>query len=114
MITKALGDLVTGKVSARAMGGPILVGQLSGQVARVGAEAFLAFMALFSVNLAILNLLPIPVLDGGHLALLGIEAVRGRALSIEVRNRLMQVGFVIVLAIMAWAVGNDVLRLFGL
>jgi regulator of sigma E protease len=113
MITKALGDLVTGKVSARAMGGPILVGQLSGQVARVGLEPFLAFMALFSVNLAILNLLPIPVLDGGHLALLGIEAVRGRALSIEMRGRLMQVGFVIVLAIMVWAVGNDILRLFG-
>jgi regulator of sigma E protease len=113
MITKVLGDLVTGKVSARSMGGPILVGQLSGQVARVGLEAFLGFMALFSVNLAILNLLPIPVLDGGHLALLGVEAVRGRALSIEVRGRLMQVGFVIVLAIMVWAVGNDILRLFG-
>jgi regulator of sigma E protease len=114
MITTAVGDLVSGKVSARSMGGPILVGQLSGQVARVGMEAFLAFMALFSVNLAILNLLPIPVLDGGHLALLGVEAVRGRALSLEVRNRVMQVGFVIVLAIMVWAVGNDILRLFGL
>lgn len=114
MITKAVGDLVSGKVSARSMGGPILVGQLSGQVARVGLEPFLAFMALFSVNLAILNLLPIPVLDGGHLALLGVEAVRGRALSLEARGRIMQVGFVIVLAIMAWAVGNDVLRLFGL
>lgn len=114
MITKVLGDLVTGKVSARSLGGPILVGQLSGQVARVGAEAFLAFMALFSVNLAILNLLPIPVLDGGHLAILGVEAIRGRKVSIEVRHRLMQVGFVIVLAIMVWAVGNDILRLFGL
>jgi regulator of sigma E protease len=114
MITKAVGDLVSGKVSARSMGGPILVGQLSGQVARVGLEAFLAFMALFSVNLAILNLLPIPVLDGGHLALLGVEAIRGRALSIELRARIMQVGFVIVLAIMVWAVGNDILRLFGL
>ncbi len=114
MITKVLGDLVTGKVSARSLGGPILVGQLSGQVARVGIEAFLGFMALFSVNLAVLNLLPIPVLDGGHLALLGVEAVRGRALSIEMRGRLMQIGLVIVLAIMVWAVGNDILRLFGL
>lgn len=114
MIVKVLSDLVTGKVSARSLGGPILVGQLSGQVARVGIEAFLSFMALFSVNLAVLNLLPIPVLDGGHLALLGVEALRGRALSIQVRARLMQVGFVIVLGIMAWAVGNDILRLFGL
>jgi regulator of sigma E protease len=114
MITKVLGDLVTGKVSARSLGGPILVGQLSGQVARIGLEAFLGFMALFSVNLAVLNLLPIPVLDGGHLLFLGIEAVRGRAISLENRMRIMQVGFVIVLAIMVWAVGNDILRLFGI
>jgi regulator of sigma E protease len=90
------------------------VGQLSGQVARIGLEAFLGFMALFSVNLAVLNLLPIPVLDGGHLLFLGIEAVRGRAISLENRMRIMQVGFVIVLAIMVWAVGNDILRLFGI
>lgn len=115
MITKVLGDLVTGKVSARSLGGPILVGQLSGQVARIGLEAFLSFMALFSVNLAILNLLPIPVLDGGHLVLLGVEAVRGgRKVPVEVRERLMQVGLVIILGIMFWAVGNDILRLFGL
>jgi len=114
MIVKVLGDMVTGKLSVRSLGGPILVGQLSGQVARIGLEPFLAFMALFSINLAVLNLLPIPVLDGGHLALLGVEAVRGRALSVEVRARLMQLGFVIVLAIMALAVGNDILRLFGL
>lgn len=114
MIVKLLGDLVTGKVSARSLGGPILIGQLSGEVAKVGLEPFLGFMALFSINLAVLNLLPIPVLDGGHLALLGIEAVRGRALSLEVRARVMQVGFVIVLGIMFWAVGNDLLRLFGL
>ena len=90
------------------------MGQLSGQVARIGLEAFLGFMALFSVNLAVLNLLPIPVLDGGHLLFLGIEAVRGRAISLENRMRIMQVGFVIVLAIMVWAVGNDILRLFGI
>jgi regulator of sigma E protease len=71
-------------------------------------------MALMSVNLAVLNLLPIPVLDGGHLMFLLIEAVRGRALSIEQRMRLSQVGFVIVVAIMVWAIANDVLRLFGL
>lgn len=109
-----LWDLVTGGASPRNLGGPILIGQLSGQVARAGMEAFLGFMALFSVNLAVLNLLPIPVLDGGHLLFLGIEAVRGRALSLEQRMRLSQVGFVIVIAIMVWAVANDVLRLFGL
>ena len=75
---------------------------------------FLRFMALFSVNLAILNLLPIPVLDGGHLVFLGIEAVRGRPLSIEQRLRWSKVGFVVLMGIMALALGNDLLRLFGL
>lgn len=109
-----LWDLVSGGASPRNVGGPILIGQLSGQVARAGLETFLGFMALFSVNLAVLNLLPIPVLDGGHLMFLAVEAVRGRPLSIESRMRLSQVGFVIVVAIMVWAVSNDVLRLFGI
>lgn len=109
-----LWDLVTGGASPRNLGGPILIGQLSGRVARAGLETFLSFMALFSVNLAVLNLLPIPVLDGGHLMFLGVEAARGRALSIEQRMKLSQVGFVIVIAIMVWAVANDVLRLFGI
>ena len=84
-----------------------------GEVARLGLEAFLGFMALFSINLAVLNLLPIPVLDGGHLMFLTVEALRGRPLSLESRMRLSQVGFVIVMAIMVWALANDVLRLFG-
>jgi regulator of sigma E protease len=109
-----LRDLFTGDANPRQLGGPIQIGQISGQVARLGLEAFLGFMALFSVNLAVLNLLPIPVLDGGHLVFLAVEAVRGRALSLEQRLRWSQVGFVIVLAIMVWAVANDVLKLFGL
>ncbi len=71
-------------------------------------------MALFSVNLAILNLLPIPILDGGHLVFLGIEAVRGKALSIEQRVRWSNVGLLVVMGIMIWALSNDVLRFFGL
>lgn len=114
LIVGFLGDLFTGDASPRSLGGPILIGQLSGQVARLGLQAFLDFMALFSVNLAVLNLLPIPVLDGGHLVFLAIEAIRGRALSFEQRVRFTQVGFVIVLAIMVWALANDFLRLFGL
>jgi regulator of sigma E protease len=109
-----LGGMFTGEQSVRELGGPITIGQLSGQVARAGLESFLNFMALLSVNLAILNLLPIPVLDGGHLVFLGIEAVRGRALSFKQRMRLSQVGFVLILMIMAFAIGNDILRLFGL
>ncbi|HEX6559289.1 MAG TPA: site-2 protease family protein, partial [Longimicrobiales bacterium] len=70
-----LGDLITGRASARNVGGPIMIGKLSGRVVRAGLEEFLGFMALFSVNLAVLNLLPIPVLDGGHLMFLLVEAV---------------------------------------
>jgi regulator of sigma E protease len=106
--------MFSGRVSARNVGGPIMIGQLSGQVARAGLETFLNFMALLSVNLAVLNLLPIPVLDGGHLVFLGIEAVRGRALSLRQRMRLSQVGFIVLLAIMVFAIGNDLLRWIGL
>ncbi|MEQ9569471.1 MAG: RIP metalloprotease RseP [Longimicrobiales bacterium] len=114
MILGFLGDLVTGGISPRSMGSIVTIGEASGQAASMGMDMFLSFMALFSVNLAILNLLPIPVLDGGHLLFLAIEAVRGRALSVEQRLRWSNVGFLIVMGIMIWALGNDMLRLFGL
>ncbi|MFW6202555.1 MAG: site-2 protease family protein, partial [Gemmatimonadota bacterium] len=114
LILGFLGDLITGDASPRNLGGPILIGQVSGEVARAGLAPLLNFMGMFSINLAILNLLPIPLLDGGHLLFLAVEAVRGRRLSLELRMRLSQLGFVIVLAIMVWAIANDVLRLFGL
>jgi regulator of sigma E protease len=114
LILGFLRDLFTGDVSPRSMGSIVTIGQYSGQAAEAGIEVFLQFMALFSVNLAILNLLPIPVLDGGHLLFLAIEAVRGRALSVEQRLRWSNVGFLIVMGIMIWALGNDFLRLLGL
>jgi regulator of sigma E protease len=70
-------------------------------------------MAFLSVNLAILNLLPIPVLDGGHLVFLTIEGIRGKPLSLAVRMRLTQVGLFVLLGIMVFALTNDVLRVFG-
>jgi regulator of sigma E protease len=106
--------MVTGRHSARNIGGPIMIAQYSGRVARLGLQEFLVFMALLSVNLAVLNLLPIPVLDGGHLVFLAVEAVRGRALSFEQRMKATQVGFVFIMLLMAWAFGNDILRLVGL
>ncbi|MGK7313223.1 MAG: RIP metalloprotease RseP [Candidatus Longimicrobiales bacterium M2_2A_002] len=109
-----LGGLFTGRASPRDVGGPILIYQISEQVVQIGFDAFLNFMALFSINLAVLNLLPIPILDGGQLMFLAVEGIRGRALSIEQRMRLSQVGLVLVVAIMVWALANDVLRLFGL
>ena len=112
LVLFTLKGLVTGQVSAREIGGPILVGQLSGEVARLGLEPFLSFLALFSINLAILNLLPIPVLDGGHLVFLLVEGLRGRPLSLEQRQRLTQIGFFVLVGIMVLALANDFLRLF--
>jgi regulator of sigma E protease len=109
-----LRDLVTGQLSLRNLGSIVAIGEASGQAAAEGFPIFLRFMALFSINLAILNLLPIPVLDGGHLVFLGVEAVRGRPLSVEQRVRWSQVGFVVLIGIMALALGNDFLRLLGL
>lgn len=114
LILHFLRSLFAGETSARNVGGPIMIAQFSGETARAGLETFLSFMAMLSVNLAVLNLLPIPVLDGGQLVFLGVEAVRGRALSLKQRIRLSQVGFVIILAIMVFAIGNDVLRWIGL
>jgi regulator of sigma E protease len=109
-----LTGMITGRHSARNMGGVITIGQMSGRFMRAGFEEFLGFMAILSVNLAVLNLLPIPVLDGGHLVFLAIEAVRGRPLSIEQRMRLTQFGFIVIVAIMVWALCNDILRVFGI
>jgi regulator of sigma E protease len=111
LVLYTLKGLVLGQLSPRDIGGPILVGQISGQVARLGLEPFLSFLALFSMNLAILNLLPIPVLDGGHLLFLAIEGVRRQPLSEQVRHRWTQIGFAVLVAIMLLALANDVLRL---
>jgi regulator of sigma E protease len=109
-----LKGIVFREVSPRDIGGPILIGQMSGQVARFGFVALVEFMALLSVNLAILNLLPIPVLDGGHLVFLLIEGARGgRPLSVTARMRLTQMGLVVLLALMIFVFTNDILRIFG-
>ena len=114
LILDFLRGLVTGRESARSLGSIVTIGSFAGQAAQLGMETFLRFMAMFSVNLAILNLLPIPILDGGHLVFLGIEAVRGKALSLEQRLRWSHFGFVILMGIMLWALSNDILRLFGI
>ena len=114
LILDFLGGLVTGRESPRQVGSILTIGSIAGQAAGLGIETFLRFMALLSVNLAVLNLLPIPILDGGHLVFLGIEAVRGKALSLQQRLKWSQFGFVILMGIMIWALSNDVLRLWGI
>ncbi len=112
MILESLRRLVTGHASVKEIGGPITIARFSGQAARLGLVQFLRFLAFFSVSLAVLNLLPIPVLDGGHAMFLIAEGIRRKPLSAQVRMRLTQFGMLIVVAIMVIALGNDVLRLF--
>ena len=114
LILSFLGNLVTGNVSPRDVGSIGTIAVASGEAAAQGIATFLRFMALFSVNLAILNMLPIPVLDGGHMVFLGIELVRGEKLSVKQRIRWSKVGVWVVLGIMVWALGNDLLRFLGL
>lgn len=114
LILGFLRDLFTGGISPRSLGSIVTIGEASGDAAEAGPAMFIRFMAFFSINLAILNLLPIPVLDGGHLVFLAIEAVRGRALSVEQRMRWSQVGFVVIMGIMLLALSNDFLRLLGM
>lgn len=113
LVVEFVWDLVSGQVSGRELGGPIAIGQMSGEAARLGAPTLLGWMAFISINLAILNLLPIPVLDGGHLAFLAVEAVRGRPVSPERRIRWTKVGVMLVAALMVWVIVNDILRLVG-
>jgi regulator of sigma E protease len=109
-VVGTLKGLLLGQLSVREVGGPILIAQISGQVARLGFEQLLRFMAFFSVNLALLNLLPVPLLDGGQVVFVLAEAVRRKPLSLNTRLRLQQVGFVLLLCLMALAIGNDVVR----
>jgi regulator of sigma E protease len=112
IMLESLKRLVLGRASVREVGGPITIARVSGQAARLGLVQFLRFLAFFSVSLAVLNLLPIPVLDGGHAMFLIAEGIRRKPLSARLRLRLTQFGMLVVLAIMVVAIGNDVLRLF--
>lgn len=112
-IVRTVRGLFSGRISGRTVGGPILIGQLAGQSARLGLDTFLGFMALISINLAILNLLPVPVLDGGQFLFLLAEAVIRRPLPVKLRERLTTVGLVLIVLLMGLAFSNDLRRLFG-
>ena len=112
LLVGAVVGLVTGQISVRELGGPIRIGQVSGEAVRMGFGPLIGLIAALSINLAILNLLPIPVLDGGGLLLLLAEAIRRRPLSVELRTRITNVGLIVVTALMLFAISNDVFGLF--
>ena len=102
--------LIVGRASPRDLGGPITIAQVSGQAARGGINVLLGFMALLSINLAVLNLLPIPVLDGGQMVFLVAEGIRRKPLSVQLRLRLTQVGLAFIAGLMLFVIGNELLR----
>lgn len=106
--------MLSGRVSTRELGGPIAIGMAAGQSARMGAETYLMYMAAISVNLAILNLLPIPVLDGGQFLFLLAEGVTRRPVTGRVREWLTVAGLVAIVLLMLLAFSNDIRRLLGL
>lgn len=106
--------LVLGEISGRMIAGPVGIAQMAGSKAREGWEALLDFMAMLSINLAVLNLLPIPALDGGHLMILSVEAITRRSLSTRQKERLQQVGFVFLLGLMVYVTFGDIGRIWGL
>jgi regulator of sigma E protease len=109
-ITQVLGGLFTGKVSVRQLSGVVGIARVSGQAAKHGPLSFLEFMAAISLNLGLLNLLPIPILDGGHILLLAIEGSLRRDLSIGVKERFVQVGLVFLLGILGFVMYSDILK----
>jgi regulator of sigma E protease len=103
-------SLVSGDVPLKALGGPMLIAKVAGDSARRGLQTFLSSMALISINLGVLNLFPIPVLDGGQLILIGAEAVRRRPLRATAVENFQKVGFAMILALVVLATYNDLSR----
>ncbi len=104
-------DVVVGRQSADQIGGPIRIAQISGEVAKLGVDALLNLMAVLSVSIGLLNLFPIPLLDGGHLLFYLIEAARGRPLSERAQEMGFRIGLAIVVMLMIFATFNDIIHL---
>ncbi len=113
LIMQGFGKLIQAKISPTTIGGPILIIQMAGEVVQQGPVQLLTFTALISINLAILNLLPIPVLDGGHLLFSLIEWLRGKPVSLRKREIAQQVGMVLIIGLMVFAFYNDIFRFLG-
>ncbi|MEE3152453.1 MAG: RIP metalloprotease RseP, partial [Candidatus Neomarinimicrobiota bacterium] len=105
--------LGSGQASLNDLGGPIMIGQIAGETAKAGWIPLLGFMALISINLAFLNILPVPGLDGGHIFIILIESIIKRPLSLKVRLAVQQVGMVLLLMLMVTVMFNDISRLFN-
>jgi regulator of sigma E protease len=108
---KALGQMVTGHRGSEDIGGPLRIAQMSGEVAKGGIANLFAFMAFLSINLGLINLFPVPVLDGGHLLFYLFEAVRGRPLGARAQEYGFRIGMVLVFSLMILATWNDLVHI---
>jgi regulator of sigma E protease len=110
---KMLGKMIAGEVSLKNLSGPITIADYAGQSAQLGWLAYLSFLALISISLGVLNLMPVPLLDGGHLMYYVAEIIKGSPVSDRVMEVGQQVGMVLLFSLMAFALYNDINRLFG-
>jgi regulator of sigma E protease len=108
-----VGRIVVGRDNADQLGGPIMIAQVSGQVATLGIAAVMHFVAVLSVSIGLLNLFPVPLLDGGHLLFYAVEFIRGRPLSERAQEIGFRIGFALVAALMVFATKNDIFRLWN-
>lgn len=110
---RMLGKMITGDVSPRNLSGPLTIADYAGQSAQMGWLYYLRFIALISISLAVLNLLPVPVLDGGHLMYYIVEIIKGRPVSERALEIGQRIGMVVLFSLMAFALYNDIHRLVG-
>ena len=108
-----LGKMVTMQVSLKNVNGPIMIADVAGQVIQVGLEPYLYFLALISISLGVMNLLPVPMLDGGHLLRFAIETVAGRRVSEKVYLAIQPLGLLMLAGLMSLAFYNDILMIFN-
>lgn len=108
---RAVGEMITGTRGTEELGGPVRIAQMSGDFAQLGAVALLWFMAILSINLGLINLFPVPMLDGGHLVFYAVEAIRGRPLSPRVQEYGFRIGLALVLTLLVFVTWNDLVEL---
>jgi regulator of sigma E protease len=111
LIFRTLGGLFTGETSVRQLQGPVGIAQLSGESAQAGLISLLSLMAVISLNLGILNLMPVPVLDGGHILIMALEGVARRDFSVQVKEKMLLAGFVVLMMLMVTVIYNDLTRI---
>jgi regulator of sigma E protease len=107
----SLAKLASGKISMKNLGGPVLIASVAGKSLNAGIIPFLQMMALISINLFLLNLFPVPILDGGHLFFFIVEAIKGKPVSLRTMEIATQVGMVFILSLVALTLFNDISRI---